>query len=614
MKWWIESNIFKLELPLINLFIMITDQGIVRMHLGVTMREEPWCSVVVHPQLALPIHVDTVGEDIIIKGSNISIGIKPDLSIVMERDGAVFFNTPGNCIQYEKDTISFRIHLQKDEKIYGLGQDPMANLNQNGKERRMWNQWGGSRRSGNCGIGFYMSDAGYGFLLDSVSDARFRFGKSKAPELDRLGEIMVPSLWKEEDELFEEEARLEIHDSFADLYIFTGMNYADLLKQYYNLTGNPRPMPKWAYGFIQCKNRYMNQEDLLRVGATYRSKGIPCDGLVIDWLWFSDFGDLEWKEEDWPNAEEMLFQLNQMGFHVASAQHPFISEKGKYYQHYLDNKYLNQVPENKRVTYDHTNPMAREYWWQKTKKLYDQGLRGYWIDMGELEEHFDQTVSFAGNRTRTHNGYSYVWTKGLYEGQRRDCGTRPFILSRSGCAGIQQFGTAIWSGDIDASWEVLQDQIVIGQSMAMSGIPNWTETKPDLPYYRDGLKKIFWQKDPEYENNCFGYVDFRRLGPDQNQEEISGSAYAKGTIYTEQANDAEFILRHDSPIKIWVNSEVVFINQEQTRQDLRVRFPLKEGNNVILIKQTAKIPRPYSGGEFGFSLKYTDCVPLCFTL
>jgi alpha-glucosidase (family GH31 glycosyl hydrolase) len=233
-------------------------------------------------------------------------------------------------------------------------------------------------------------------------------------------------------------------------------------------------MPKWAYGFLQCKNRYMNRQDLIETGKTYRDKHIPCDGLIIDWLWFSDFGDLTWREDDWPDAEGMLQELNGLGFHVSSAQHPFISEHGKYYNEYRNCNYLNIVPETKRITYDHTNPEARRYWWNRTKELYEQGLRGYWIDMGELEEHFEGTISFGGDRTRTHNAYSYLWSKALYEGQRDDYKTRPFILSRSGCIGIQKFGTAVWSGDIDASWKVLADQVVIGQGMAMSGVPHWT--------------------------------------------------------------------------------------------------------------------------------------------
>ena len=57
----------------------------------------------------------------------------------------------------EDKTTTVRLKLAKGEKIYGLGQDPMANLNQRDKERRVWHQYGHIRRSGNIGVPFMIS-------------------------------------------------------------------------------------------------------------------------------------------------------------------------------------------------------------------------------------------------------------------------------------------------------------------------------------------------------------------------------------------------------------------------------------------------------------------------
>lgn len=406
-----------------------------------------------------------------IKGGAFEAELAGDGSLTVRKDGEKRFSTPPQALFAQGEVNGFWFDVAPEETVYGLGQDPAARLDHNHQERRMWNQWGGHERSGNNGIGLFASTGGYGMLLATPADARFCFNESAPQPLDSLGEAMVPSQWEAAGACPEGRGLLEVRGALEFFLLFG--EPGEVVKQYYSLTGLPGLMPKWAYGFHQCKNRYMNREDLLATARKLRQLQIPCDSLIIDWLWFAEFGDLEWREDDWPRPKEMLKELKELGFSVSSAQHPFISEKGKYYSHYVEEGFLNQVPETKRITYDHTNPRARAHWWEKTARLYRQGIRGYWTDMGELEEHFDGTISAAGGRTKTHNAYSLLWAQGLYEGQREEFGTRPFLLSRAACAGIQKYGTAMWSGDINASWQVLKGQVVLAQTMAMSGIPWW---------------------------------------------------------------------------------------------------------------------------------------------
>lgn len=402
----------------------------------------------------------------------LAVDIEKDMSIRISDHGTERWRTPSHALQNVGEWTRLQFESPPKDAVYGLGQDPMVRLDHNHQERRMWNQWGGHERSGNYGIGLAMSTGGWGMLLATPAAARFCMNESDAPVLDPLGEAMVPSPWSNTVcPQSEGKAMVEVYGEL-DLFVLLG-NFSELLREYYELTGYPALMPKWAYGFLQCRNRYLNQSELLKTARRMREKGISCDALIIDWLWFREFGDLEWNENDWPEPEEMFQELEKLGFRAMSAQHPFISPEGKYYREMEQAGFLNRVPEGKRITYDHTNKRARDAWWKRVSTLYRQGLRGYWTDMGELEEHFEGTESAAGERMQTHNSYSLYWSKGLAEGQRSEFGTRAMILSRSGCAGIQRYGTAVWSGDIEASWKVLRDQIVLGQMMAMSGIPWW---------------------------------------------------------------------------------------------------------------------------------------------
>jgi len=478
MEWKAHNNWLVLKRPGFFMGLSFTSEGDVRLrtcpHEDDFYGSDPWSPVLAKEPECTPAIVAEANGGLRMSGESLVALIHQDGSLNIQMSGKSVFSTPGDALIRDKDVIRFQFCVDPAEGIYGLGQDPMAALNQNGRERRMWNQWGGKSRSGNCGIGFFTSTTGYGFLLGNTEDARFRFNEAVHPELDSLGEAMVPSLWDEGGPLPEGTGCVEVRSDCLDAFLFFKPTAEELIRDYYRLTGFPSLLPKWAFGLLQCKNRYMNRADLERVVRIYREKGIPCDALIIDWLWFEEFGDLEWKESDWRDAGGMLAELSRQGVKVLSAQHPFISEKSKYYDSYLKEGFLNQVPKAKRITYDHTHPKARMCWWKKTAELYRQGLRGYWTDMGELEEHFEGTVSHAGSRNKTHNAYSLMWSKGLFEGQTQDFGTRPVIVSRSGCAGIQKYGAILWSGDINASWEVLRRQIVTGQGVSMSGLPYWT--------------------------------------------------------------------------------------------------------------------------------------------
>jgi alpha-D-xyloside xylohydrolase len=48
------------------------------------------------------------------------------------------------------------------------------------------------------------------------------------------------------------------------------------------------------------------------------------------------------------------------------------------------------------------------------------------------------------------------------------------FLSRSAWAGSQRYGAAVWSVDIQSTWEALQAQVRAGLNIGLSGIPWWT--------------------------------------------------------------------------------------------------------------------------------------------
>ena len=420
---------------------------------------------------------------LVMRTSRLSVKISLDpLGVEAYQDGRLLLSTPlpGGLELRGSQSIA-RFNLMDGERIYGLGQDPMARLDHRGQERWMWQEWGGRRRSGNAGIPFLASSRGYGLLLNSSWAARFAIGGAELPSppagLPQI-ETWAPPPWPRHHnagETHPEHLGVVLEGGFMDLFFIVRPGLDDLLKGYNELTGFPPLPPKWALGFMQCKNRYRTQEELLAIGQGYRQRNIPCDTLVIDWLWFKEFGDLEWVKPAWAEAPRILNELAEMGFHIMQAQHPFIDKPALKYHEFKEKGYLNRQPsEELRPTYDHTNPEARQAWWQEIRRLYLDGVRGYWTDMGELEVHKAGTESYLGSRERVHNIYSLLWTMGLYQNQRREFKERVFSLPRTAYAGIQRYGAALWSNDISATWEVLRDQVTIGLGVCLSGQQYWT--------------------------------------------------------------------------------------------------------------------------------------------
>ncbi len=51
-------------------------------------------------------------------------------------------------------------------------------------------------------------------------------------------------------------------------------------------------------------------------------------------------------------------------------------------------------------------------------------------------------------------------------------GTRPYIVTRSGCAGMQRYASS-WSGDNYTSWKTLKANISTILNMGLSGVANY---------------------------------------------------------------------------------------------------------------------------------------------
>src|SRR5207302_3356070 len=70
--------------------------------------------------------------------------------------------------------------------------------------------------------------------------------------------------------------------------------------------------------------------------------------------------------------------------------------------------------------------------------------------------------------------YPMLHAKAFHDGMAAEGEDEIVLLCRSAWAGSQRYGAAVWSGDIDSTFEDLRRQIPAGLNIGLSGIPWWT--------------------------------------------------------------------------------------------------------------------------------------------
>jgi len=284
-----------------------------------------------------------------------------------------------------------------------------------------------------------------------------------------------------------------------DYYFIYGTNMDEVIAGYRLLTGKSTIAPKWAMGLWQSRERYKTQEEVLSTVKEFRRRRIPLDNIVLDWSYWEQnaWGSQEFDASRFPAPDSMITALHNdykthfmisvwPKFYEGIAAYKDFEQKGWLYKRNIADSQRDWIGKGYISTfYDAFNPDARKGFWDLlNKKLYNKGIDAWWMDASEPdilsnvspEKRKEQmTPTALGPAAEYLNAYPLMNAKGIYEGQRATSpDQRVFLLTRSGFAGSQRYGAAIWSGDIAARWTDMKDQIAAGINFSLSGIPYWT--------------------------------------------------------------------------------------------------------------------------------------------
>lgn len=360
------------------------------------------------------------------------------------------------CVSGDSFRLKQTFDADADEKIYGMGQYQQAIMNLKGCNLEL------AHRNSQASIPFYISSKGYGFLWHNAAIGEVHFGINTTE--------WVAETTKQ-----------------LDYWITAGDTPAEILSSFTAVTGKTPMMPEYGLGYWQCKLRYYNQDEVLKIAREHKERNIPMDVLVIDYYHWLRCGDFRFDEEFFPDPKTMIDELKEMGIQPMVSFWPQVDWRSENYEEMQQKGLLVksntgvdvQMPfHGNNVILDPTNPETREYVWEKCKKnYYDMGIENFWLDEAEPEfipYDYERYRYHMGAVTEVGNVFPREYERLFFDGLKKEGCEDVVSLCRCAWVGSQRYGALVWSGDIHSNYEDFRKQICAGIHMGLCGIPWWT--------------------------------------------------------------------------------------------------------------------------------------------
>ena len=408
--------------------------------------------------------------NVIKKGNTTS---SKELTVKQDAQGNLTFLTAkGKVLLREKscDVKEARqtFTLDKDEAIYGLGTIQNGKMNRRGEKKRM------EQSNLEDFQNVLQSIKGYGIYWENYS----------------------PTLFEDNAEGMTFDA--EVGDG-VDYYFMYGGSADGVIAQMRYLSGDVPMFPLWTYGFWQSKERYKSAAETESIVDQYRALNVPLDGIIQDWqYWGSNYlwNAMDFLAEDFSNGKQMIQNVHRKHAHFMisiwasfgpmTQQFRELNEKGllmpfeTWPQSGISHVWppVMKYPSGVKV-YDAFHPEARAIYWKYLKTLYDYGTDAWWMDSTDPDFFNPRESDYAhkvygGTWRSQRNAFPLETVRGIYQSQRKDYGEkRVFIMTRSSYAGQQHYGSNMWSGDVNSSWDMLRKQVPAGLSYSLTGNPNF---------------------------------------------------------------------------------------------------------------------------------------------
>ena len=235
----------------------------------------------------LVLNSDSVQVCLNLNNGKISFSTPARRPLLSEKEAGVTF-TDFNDAGVTTFTVAQSFLLDKDEEIYGLGQQQQGKMVQRNLKLRMI--------QGNTDdyVPFFVSVKGYGLFWDNYSPTNFEDNPDSTSFKSDVGDCV-------------------------DYYFMYGGNADGVIAQMRNLTGQVPMFPLWTFGYFQSKERYKGQDELIAVVRKYRELGVPLDGIIQDWQYWGNnylWNGMDFLNVEFYNPQKMVDDVHKLDAHM----------------------------------------------------------------------------------------------------------------------------------------------------------------------------------------------------------------------------------------------------------------------------------------------------------
>lgn len=411
----------------------------------------------------------------VIRKNPINISFYRDQELILQEEVGYFAH---------QALVGFRFKLQEGEKLLGGG-ERIVGMDRRGHRFPLYNRahygYGTHSEQMNYSLPAVMSSNKYLLLFDNSAKGALDIGKTETDVL-----------------------QFEAIGGRTSYVVAAEESYPELIQSYTQVTGRT-PLPaRWTLGNFASRFGYRTEQEARETVAKFKQAGIPLDAIIFDLYWFGKdvrghMGNLRWDKEAFPTPEKMMADFNQQGVKTIVITEPFILTSSKSWQSAVEHDALAKNLAGQPKVFDFFfgetglvdvfDKKGTDWFWQYYQAMHEQGVTGWWGDLGEPEVHPHDTIHSVGTADEIHNAYGHMWAKMVYENHRKMAPKeRPFILMRSGFAGSQRYGLIPWTGDVSRSWDGLKPQVELSLQMSLFGL---AYTHSDL----GGFAGDHWDKE-----------------------------------------------------------------------------------------------------------------------
>ncbi len=358
-----------------------------------------------------------------------------------------------------------QLALDVDEYVYGLG-ERFTPFVKNGQTVDMWNEDGGTASEiAYKNIPFYISNKGYGVLVDNEGDVSFEIASEKV-----------------------ERVQFSVQGERLDYYLINGSTPKGTVSKYTELTGKPALPPAWSFGLWLTTSFTTSYDEQTTSGFIkgMADRDIPLHVFHFDCYWMEayEWCNFTWDPKTFPEPREMLRRYHEKGLRICVWINPYIGQKSPLFHEGMRHGYLVKK-ENGDVLQtdlwqagmalvDFTNPAAAAWYQEKLKTLLDMGVDSFKTDFGERIPVRDIAYYDGSDPVKMHNYYTFLYNKTVFELLEKERGVgEAALFARSATVGGQQFPVH-WGGDSSASYPSMAETLRGGLSLACAGFGFWS--------------------------------------------------------------------------------------------------------------------------------------------